>query len=135
MQFSQVVCDYLTEQRIGRLATATLDGIPHVTAVGYVNDDENVYISTFTKTKKVRNIRKNSKVAFIVDDTPVSTGWRYVIVEGEAEEVTDSTRFESLKRVLYTKYPVLDSDEWGIKKQSHSIVVINPSKVLTANLT
>lgn len=136
MKFSSpIVQSYLKELSIGRLATSTIDGVPHVVAVSYVHDETNMYFSTLTNTKKVRNIRKNRNVAFIVDDTGGPAGWRYVVVEGEAEEITDNTLFGEVRKMLYVKYPVLDSDEWAIREESHSLISINPSKVITANLT
>ena len=98
--FSQPVHDYLTQQRIGRLAIATRNGVPHITPVGYANDSENIYICTDTKSKKIRIIQNNHKVAFVADDTGGPAGWRYVIVEGTAEIISDETGFNNAGRIL-----------------------------------
>jgi len=89
MYSSSSVQSYLVEQRLGRLATITHDGLPHIVAVAFVNNETNLYFSTFTETKKVRNIRNNRNVAFIVDDSGGSVGWRYVTVEGYGYIITE----------------------------------------------
>lgn len=128
------VQNYLVEQRLGRLATVTHDDLPHIVAVAFVNNETNLYFSTFTKTKKVRNIRKNKNVAFIVDDSGGSAGWRYVTVEGYGYIITEQEEFERVRDMLCDKYPVYLSDEWAIKGESHTLIRIEPRNVLTANI-
>ena len=135
MKFSSnSVQSYLLEQRLGRLATITQDGLPHLVAVAFVNDETNLYFSTFTETKKVRNIWNNKNVAFIVDDSGGSAGWRYVTVEGHGYLITDNEEFNMVRDLLCKKYPVYLSDEWAIKAKSHTLIRIEPRRVLTANL-
>jgi nitroimidazol reductase NimA-like FMN-containing flavoprotein (pyridoxamine 5'-phosphate oxidase superfamily) len=135
MMFSSpCIQSYLVEQRLGRLATVTHEGLPHIVAVGFVNDETNLYFSTFTKTKKVRNIRKNKNVAFIVDDSGGSAGWRYITVEGYGYIINEEEEFDRVRDMLCDKYPVYLTDEWAIKGRSHTLIRIEPVKVLTANI-
>lgn len=135
MRFSSSsVQSYLKEQRLGRLATITLKGLPHIVAVGYVHDENNLYFSTFTKTKKVGNLRKNRNVAFIVDDSGGSAGWRYVTVEGYGCLIVDPEEFDMVRDLLCEKYPVYLTEEWSIKRETHTLIRIEPRKVMTANL-
>jgi len=134
MYSSSSVQSYLVGQRLGRLATVTHDGLPHIVAVAFVNNETNLYFSTFTKTKKVRNIRKDKNVAFIVDDSGGSAGWRYVTVEGYGYIITEQEEFDRVRDMLCDKYPVYLSDEWAIKGESYTLIRIEPRKVLTANI-
>jgi nitroimidazol reductase NimA-like FMN-containing flavoprotein (pyridoxamine 5'-phosphate oxidase superfamily) len=131
---SPTIQNYLKTQRLGRLASITPNGLPHIVAVAYVNDETNLYFSTFTKTKKVRNIRNNRNVAFIVDDSGGSAGWRYVTVEGYGYIISDHEEFDRVRDMLCEKYPVYLSDEWAIKQESHTLIRIAPRRVLIANL-
>ena len=133
MKFSPQVKQYLSTQEVGRIATATLEGKPHLTAISYINDEKQVYLLTMTKSKKVRNIKKNNKISFIVDDTPPPKGWRYVIIEGTAEPVSDTGIFERLLKLIYSKYPAMEG-AYSIDQNHYSIIAIQPEKVLTANL-
>jgi nitroimidazol reductase NimA-like FMN-containing flavoprotein (pyridoxamine 5'-phosphate oxidase superfamily) len=131
---SNSIQKYLEQERLGRLASITPNGLPHIVAVAYVNDKVNLYFSTFTETKKVRNIRRNKNVAFIVDDSGGSAGWRYVTVEGDGYLITDQEEFDMVRGILCEKYPVYLSEEWAIKEATHTLIRIEPRKVLTANL-
>ena len=99
-----------------------------------MNDVANLYFSTFTKTKKVRNIQNNKNVAFIVDDSGGSAGWRYVTVEGNGYLITDNMEFSIVRDMLCDKYPVYLSDEWRINEETHTLIRIEPKKILTANI-
>ena len=135
MKFSsQSIQNYLKKQRLGRLASISPKGLPHIVAVAYVNDDSNLYFSTFTKTKKVKNIQTNKNVAFIVDDSGGDAGWRYVTLEGNGYLITDSEEFSNVRELLCDKYPVYLSDEWRIKEETHILIRIEPRKILTANI-
>jgi nitroimidazol reductase NimA-like FMN-containing flavoprotein (pyridoxamine 5'-phosphate oxidase superfamily) len=135
MKFSSsVVQNYLKSQRLGRLATITPKGLPHIVAVAYVNDDTNLYFTTFTETKKVRNLHGNCKVAFIVDDSGGSAGWRYVTVEGDGYVILDLENFDAARELLCEKYPVYLTEEWEIKPERNSIIRIEPRRVITANI-
>ena len=63
---------YLSEQGLGRLATADADGQPHVVPVGFRFDptSETIRIGGrgFARSKKLRDARANPLVAFVVDD-------------------------------------------------------------------
>jgi nitroimidazol reductase NimA-like FMN-containing flavoprotein (pyridoxamine 5'-phosphate oxidase superfamily) len=134
MKFSSpTIQRYLAEQRLGRLATITPGGLPHIVAVAFVNDEVNLYFSTFTNTKKVKNLRKNKKTAFIVDDSGGSAGWRYIILEGDGHLIKEE-EFNTIRDLLCEKYPVYKSEEWMIKEETHMLIRINPKKVITANL-
>ena len=102
-------------------------------AVGYVNDESSLYFITFTRTKKVRNIRNNNNVAFIVDDSGGSAGWRYVTVEGNGYVIADRDEFRKVREMLCDKYPVYLSDEWKINEEIHTLIRIEPNKVLSVN--
>ena len=57
-KFSPVERRYLDEHYVGRLATATKNGVPHVAAVCYASDEELLYIDTDYGSKKGRNIQR-----------------------------------------------------------------------------
>lgn len=59
---------FLKEQKILRLATIDGRGNPHLVPVWYKHTGAKFYIGTNTKTRKAKNIQKNSKVCFCVDD-------------------------------------------------------------------
>jgi PPOX class F420-dependent enzyme/OxyR family protein len=91
-RFSAAELAYLLgERRLGRLATADVDGRPHVVPVGWRYDDAtgSIEISgrSFAATRKYRNVLANPRAAFVVDDVLPPWRPRCVTVQGAAEAV------------------------------------------------
>lgn len=82
---------YLQSQRLGRLATVGPDGQPHVVPVGFRYnaqlDTIDIGGHDFASRKKFRDVQRNPRVAFVVDDFASVTPWRArgVEIRGEAE--------------------------------------------------
>jgi pyridoxamine 5'-phosphate oxidase family protein len=81
--------EFLKGQRLGRLATVSSSGQPHVVPVAYDFDGKFIYFGGYNlaDSLKFRNIRENSKVAFVVDDLVSVKPWnpRGVEIRGVAE--------------------------------------------------
>ncbi len=76
---------FLRDHRKGALATIDRHGFPHVVAMNFTVRDGAFYMTSYGKAQKVVNIRRNPKVALMVE-----TGSRYaelkgVMVRGECE--------------------------------------------------
>jgi pyridoxamine 5'-phosphate oxidase family protein len=90
--FTSAEIAYLRSQRLGRLATVGPDGQPHVVPVGFrYNADQDVIEvgghGGFAKRKKYRDVLRNPRVAFVVDDLTSVTPWkvRGLEIRGQAE--------------------------------------------------
>jgi pyridoxamine 5'-phosphate oxidase family protein len=94
MSFTQAEIDYLTSQRLGRLATVSPDGQPQVnpTSFHYNAEQGTIDIGGYrmAQTKKFRNVASGSAAAIVVDDVASVDPWRVrgIEVRGPAEVVT-----------------------------------------------
>jgi coenzyme F420-0:L-glutamate ligase/coenzyme F420-1:gamma-L-glutamate ligase len=104
----------LHEGRVAHLATVDLDCRPHVVAICYVFDGENLYSVIDPKPKRVpperlrrvRNIRANPHVCLIVDRYDEDwTKLSYVQVHGRAEVLTGGDERRRAVGLLREKYP------------------------------
>lgn len=93
--FTPAEIAYLQSKRIGRIATVGPDGQPHVVPVGFrFNPDYDSIdiggLAEFTKRKHYRDLVRNPKVAYVVDDMPSVDPWtiRGIEIRGEAEVLT-----------------------------------------------
>ncbi len=90
--FKEAEAEYLAENFLGRVATSSIQGQPHVVPVGYKFDGSTITFGgwNLTKSLKFRNLMANAKVAFVVDDLVSTKPWqvRGVEVRGRAEPVT-----------------------------------------------
>ena len=89
IEFSKEESDFLKEQRLGRIATVSLLMQPHVVPVAFEFDGSCIYFGglNIKNSLKFKNILKNNKVAFVVDDLISITPWkpRGIEIRGIAE--------------------------------------------------
>ena len=89
--FGEDEAEYLAENFIGRVATVSTSGRPHVVPVGYKFDGSTIAFGgwNLAKTLKYRHLMANNNVAFVVDDIVSTRPWkaRGVEVRGKAEPV------------------------------------------------
>ena len=93
--FSREERAWLASQRLGRLATVSPDGVVGNAPVTYfVRSDDTIDIGGMRmgETKKFRNVRDGSRVAFVVDVVDTSEGWHpiYLEIRGTAEAIADT---------------------------------------------
>ncbi len=72
----------------GKLGTINEDGTPHIVPIWFILDDEgNIVFNTGNKSVKAKNIRRDNRVRFCVDDQipPFS----FVTLDGNAEIISD----------------------------------------------
>jgi pyridoxamine 5'-phosphate oxidase family protein len=87
--FSEAEASYLGDHFLGRVATASKDGQPHVVPVAY--EFEGAFMTfggwNLEKSLKFKNLVENDKVAIVVDDVVSEKPWRArgVEVRGRAE--------------------------------------------------
>jgi hypothetical protein len=68
------------------LTTINADGSPHVTSVGALWHEGSFWFQTGERTRKARNVNRNARCSM-----SVATRGLDVVVEGEAQRVTDPT--------------------------------------------
>ena len=113
--FTNEEAEYLSQNKLGRLATVSRDGTPHVVPVTYEFDGESLYFSGWNlkKSLKFKNIVINGKAALVVDDVGTTRGvWapKGVEIRGNAEVNEDE------KEGTYVKIVPQKKTSWGFRK-------------------
>jgi len=112
--WSPEVRRFLEQQRLGHLATAGLDGAPHVVPVCYALDDAALYVVADAKPKRrparalrrLVNLRENPRAALVVDVWDEDwTRLAWVLVRGPAHEVRDAGLHADALARLRARYP------------------------------
>jgi pyridoxamine 5'-phosphate oxidase family protein len=91
MTFRPHEIEFLRRTDLGRLATVQPDGTPQNSPVGFTYNEElgTIDIAGYrmSKSQKFRNIARNNRVAFVVDDIASRDPWRVRCLEirGTAE--------------------------------------------------
>jgi PPOX class probable F420-dependent enzyme len=78
---------FLREHRKAALATIDKDGFPHVVAMNFLEKNGVFYMTSYAKAQKVLNIRRNPKVALMVEAGDQYSELQGVMVRGHCEIV------------------------------------------------
>ncbi|WP_141584455.1 PPOX class F420-dependent oxidoreductase [Actinomadura sp. WMMA1423] len=93
--------DYLSTQRLGRLATVGPKGDPQNNPVGFEYNADTGTIDirgwNMAESRKYRNLRHNDQVAFVVDDLASVQPWRVrgIEIRGRAEAAVEPVAEDS----------------------------------------
>ena len=126
----------LRDAQLFWISTVRRDGRPHVTPLVAVWDDGALYFSTGPGEQKAVNLEANPRVAVMTGCNSWQEGLD-VIVEGEAERVTDEARLTELARAWRGKWdgswefePVADGFRHGGGEAIAHVFAVVPTKVL-----
>ncbi len=129
------IFDFLMEGTFtGKVSTINKDGSPHVTPIWYILDENNyITFTTYSKSVKGKNLLRNSRISFCVDDQvpPFS----FVIVEGVAEVISESTAANLLvwtTKIAERYMGKSMSDEYGKRNavEGELLIKIIPTKII-----
>jgi PPOX class probable F420-dependent enzyme len=76
---------FFRERKKAALATIDKDGFPHVVAMNYFAKDGAFYMTSYGKAQKVVNVRRNPKVALMVEAGDSYAELRGVMIRGHCE--------------------------------------------------
>jgi nitroimidazol reductase NimA-like FMN-containing flavoprotein (pyridoxamine 5'-phosphate oxidase superfamily) len=76
---------YLSQPLIAKIATTNVDGTPQLSPVWFMYENGVFYISTYEKALKVRNIKRDNRVALLIDSTDGGIKLKGVLVKGIAK--------------------------------------------------
>jgi nitroimidazol reductase NimA-like FMN-containing flavoprotein (pyridoxamine 5'-phosphate oxidase superfamily) len=109
-RFSKSEREFLARNEACRIATCH-DNIPHVAPVSYIFEGDAFYIATDYETKKYENVRKNDRVALVVDIYS-SVGNKAVSVQGMAEIIERGAKFARLYKIFHERFEWVRRDPW-----------------------
>lgn len=116
---------FLQTHELCRLATSSKGGRPHVVPVIYALDGEDIIIAVDYKTKKLKNLRENPKMALVVDEYRPNRG---LMVEGDCEILERGKEYLRLLRILFDRFVFYRRNPWG--EGESPILKIRPTKVV-----
>jgi PPOX class probable F420-dependent enzyme len=114
---------------LGVVGTTRADGSPHVVPVWYRHDGEAVHIWTGDDRRWVRNLARDNRVAFSVQEEQPPFG--AVIIRGRAEIRRGAGVDEEIRRITERYIPAAEVTAYVARfPHLRTIVTIRPEKVV-----
>ena len=106
-------------------------GFPHLVAMWYVMIDGKIHFTTFGKSQKILNLRRDSKITCMLESGKGYAELKGLVIEGEAELVEDTAFTAKVMGLVGAKYNGIpaptETPEAALKVASKRVVVkINP---------
>ena len=96
--------EFLTQQKVLRLATVGKNKTPHIAPVWYRYSGKKFHIGTNTRTQKARNVMKNKKVSCCVDVGTNAPDIYGVLVQGNASLILENSKVKAIARKILLRY-------------------------------
>lgn len=106
------------------------DGWPHAVPTWYAVDGDGLVFTTWHRTVKAANIRRDPRVAAVVQDT--APPYDDVAIEGEARLIDCLPQCRAISTVLGAKYMGADrAEEFGARNgvEGELVVRIRPTRI------
>ena len=136
LAISEPVQHFIKSHIVARLATANVNGQPHVIPFCYAFNGEHVYFvvdqkpkrQTGKPIKRIRNMLENPQAAIVIDDYDDDwTQLAYVLITGTTAMVDDEWEYGEMLALLRGRYP--QYREMDLRFSNNTMVRITPTKV------
>ena len=124
----------LNESWTVQIASNGHKGFPHLVAMWYVMDQGKVTFTTFGKSQKIMNLRRDPKISAMLESGKAYSELRGMVIEGTAEIDEDNASTARVMGLIGAKYngiPVpTNTPEAALKAASKRVVVrIRPDDI------
>ena len=127
---------FIEEQKSLQVATINRDGSVHLTTLWFAVVDGEIAFETYTKSQKIRNLERDSRVTVLLEDGDVYNELRGVSITGRAELHKDpGVVHRYATQVLIRNNPDVPAD--ALEQASKTLaakrtaVVIKPEKFVS----
>jgi PPOX class probable F420-dependent enzyme len=125
---------FLNDSWTVQIASIGPKGYPHLVAMWFVIDKGQIVFSTFAKSQKVMNLRRDPKISAMLEAGKGYAELRGMVIEGTAEigeDVHETARIMALVGAKYNGIPVpTDTPEAALKVASKRVIIrIKPDDI------
>lgn len=123
---------FLQNVLLARLATAVPSKDdpnqfqPHNVPVWYYWDGQNLFISAFQSTRKLKEVRRNPYISVLIDVMDAIDGASAVLLEGKSELILEPEFVQEMSRIIYTRY----MGEEGVKAEAPQSWIVDPENAV-----
>lgn len=121
------------DSRPGWIALTTIDrnGYPHTVPIGYFRLGDEVYIGCRAGTQKLKNIERNPRVSLMLESGRGMGDLKGVIVQGDAETLTDPDSLLRLAREAARRRGTPEPDLPTEPRRGAAYIRIVPRRIIS----
>ncbi len=128
--------DFIDDQKSIQIATINRDGSPHLTTLWFAIIDGKIVLETFTKSQKVVNLKRDPRIAVLVESGEAYDELRGVSINATAELVSEVDEVHQLHMaVLRRNTPEIPEDvlEKAVASMvaKKTAILVEPEKVMS----
>jgi len=117
-----------------QVATLNRDGSVQLTTLWFAIVDGAIIFETFTKSQKIVNLKRDPRIAVLVEDGTTYDQLRGVSINGRAELIDDPAQVERYAEAVVRKYnPEVPPDMVGQAAKAlarkRTVVIVRPEKI------
>lgn len=128
------VWQFVAAARTLQVATINRDGSPQLTTLWFAVVDGAILFETFTKSQKIVNLRRDPRIAVLVEDGDSYDQLRGVSINGRAELVDAPAEVERYAAAVLVKYnPDLSAEmipeAARMMARKRTVVIVRPERI------
>jgi len=128
MRLKRTEREFVSLQRVCRVATVGADGRPHNVPVCPLMVADKLYFASEATAVKVRNLERTGQIAIAFDEyTEVWSSLRGVLVWGTVRLIEAGPVFRRVRRLLYQRYPQYE-EQAALEEREAVLVEITPTR-------
>jgi PPOX class probable F420-dependent enzyme len=127
---------FIEERKSLQVATIGADGAPHLTTLWFAIVDGEIVFETFTKSQKIMNLRRDPRIAVLVEDGLKYDELRGVSINGRAQLHSDPEVVHPYAlAVMRRNQPEIPAEflDTAAKKMAakRTAVIVKPEKIVS----
>ena len=127
---------FIEERKSLQVATLGADGAPHLTTLWFAVVDGEIVFETFTKSQKIVNLRRDPRIAVLVEDGTRYDELRGVSINGRAELHSDPEVVHPYAlAVMRRNQPEIPEDKLSdvarVMAAKRTAVVVKPERIVS----
>jgi len=128
--------EFIETQKSIQVCTLNKDGSPHLTVMWFAVKDKQIILETFTKSQKIINLKRNPKMAVLLEDGSEYNDLRGVSINCEAELVEDYDTVHAMHVDVVVRNqegvtPEQAEEYTREMSKKKTVIVVKPEKVMS----
>ncbi len=134
MRLKKAEREFITYQRVCRVATVGRKGRPHNVPVCPILEGDRIYFASAADGVKVQNIRATGQAALTYDEySEAWAGLRGILIQGPARIIEAGPAFRRIRKLLYQRFPQYETHA-SLEERESVILEVTPVRAFSWGL-